>query len=114
MRAAWYDTVGEAEDVLQVGTLPMATPGVGEVLVGVYASGVNPSDTKKRAGWLGTGTIAPRLRKYRPFKQARKFVHTLKLETSLDWRSYTKSGHLPADIPANPHNINAYQKDWIS
>ena len=53
MRAAWYNTVGEAEDVLNVGTLPIPTPGAGEVLVRLYASGVNPSDTKKRAGWLG-------------------------------------------------------------
>ena len=82
MRAAWYNTVGEAEDVLQVGTLPMPTLGAGEVLVRVHASSVNPSNTKKRVGWLGTGTIAPRLRKYRPFQQARKFVYTLKLAST--------------------------------
>lgn len=53
MRAAWYEATGPASEVLQVGTLPDPTPGPGDVLVRLEASGVNPSDVKKRAGWEG-------------------------------------------------------------
>jgi NADPH2:quinone reductase len=53
MRAAWYERTGPAAEVLVVGELPDPTPQAGEVLVRVRASGVNPSDTKQRAGWRG-------------------------------------------------------------
>ena len=48
MLAAWYETSGDAEDVLQVGELTTPTPAAGEVLVRVQVSGVNPSDVKAR------------------------------------------------------------------
>jgi NADPH2:quinone reductase len=50
MKAAWFDAFGSAAEVLQVGELETPRPGHGEVLVCMKASGVNPSDTKKRAG----------------------------------------------------------------
>ena len=53
MRAVWYDRLGPADEVLTVGTQPTPSPGPGEVLVRVRASGINPSDVKKRSGWLG-------------------------------------------------------------
>jgi superfamily II DNA or RNA helicase len=52
--------------------------------------------------WLGTGTIAPRLRKFRSFAKARKYARTLKLRTKAEWRAFAKAGKLPADIPADP------------
>ncbi|PIT82363.1 NADPH:quinone reductase [Limnohabitans sp. 15K] len=48
MKAAWYSHNGEASDVMQVGELPTPTPQVGEVLVRLMTSGVNPSDVKSR------------------------------------------------------------------
>ena len=51
MRAAWYEATGPAREVLRVGELPRPWPGAGDVLVRVHASGINPSDTKRRAGW---------------------------------------------------------------
>jgi hypothetical protein len=36
-------------------------PGAGEVLVRVYASGVNPGEVKKRADWMGFGIGYPRV-----------------------------------------------------
>lgn len=54
MRAVWYDRQGPAAEVLQVGELPAPEPGPGEVRVRVTRSGVNPGDTKKRRGWLGS------------------------------------------------------------
>jgi NADPH2:quinone reductase len=54
MRAAWYERPGPAGEVLQVGELADPKPGPGEVRVRVRFSGVNPGDTKKRRGWLGS------------------------------------------------------------
>jgi len=50
MRAAWYEENGPAAEVLKVGELPDPVPGPGEVRVRLYASAVNPSDVKARAG----------------------------------------------------------------
>lgn len=50
MRAAWYERNGPAAEVLKVGNLPDPAPAAGEVRVRLYASGVNPSDVKARAG----------------------------------------------------------------
>ena len=61
MRAAWYDRQGAATDVLQVGQVPDPAPGSGEVRVRLTLSGVNPGDTKKRRGWLGSRMPYPRV-----------------------------------------------------
>jgi NADPH2:quinone reductase len=61
MRAAWFERCGPAREVLQVGDMPTPEPGIGEVLVRVAVSGVNPHDTKKRAGWLSRALPAPRV-----------------------------------------------------
>lgn len=50
MKAAWYERNGEARDVLVVGEMETPKPGVGEVLVRLATSGVNPSDVKSRKG----------------------------------------------------------------
>jgi len=63
MRAAWFDTFGPAQDVLQLGKLDTPTAGPGEVLVRMQTSGINPSDVKKRAGssptLLDGGLVVP-------------------------------------------------------
>ncbi|KQU45867.1 oxidoreductase [Rhodococcus sp. Leaf278] len=61
MIAAWYDSQGSAHDVLEVGTVPTPEPGPGEVRVRVELSSVNPGDTKKRRGWLGSSMTYPRV-----------------------------------------------------
>lgn len=55
MKAAWFESFGSARDVLVTGEQDKPEPGPGEVLVHLVASGVNPSDVKKRMG------SAPRL-----------------------------------------------------
>jgi superfamily II DNA or RNA helicase len=57
--------------------------------------------------WLGTGSVAHRLRQYRSFNKARAFVNGLGLKSADEWRNYCKSVKKPADIPANPHNTYA-------
>lgn len=49
---------------------------------------------------------------WRPFGEARAFVHKLNLKSRADWNKYLKSGNKPADIPASPEK--AYlDKGWI-
>jgi NADPH:quinone reductase len=61
MIAAWYDRQGPAAEVLQVGELPAADPGAGEVRVRLALSGVSPGDIKKRQAWLGSPMAFPRI-----------------------------------------------------
>ncbi len=53
MKAAWYEKIGPAEEVLKVGDVDAPKPQAGEVLVEMKTSGVNPSDVKTRAGARG-------------------------------------------------------------
>ena len=53
MKAVWYESTGPAREVLRYGDVEAPRPGRGEVRVRIAASGVNPSDTKRRGGWLG-------------------------------------------------------------
>lgn len=63
MKAALFKSFGTPSDVLQVGEFDKPQPGPGEVLVRMHASGVNPSDTKKREGafpnLLDNGPVIP-------------------------------------------------------
>jgi hypothetical protein len=66
--------------------------------------------------WLGTGRIADHLRQYRPFQEARAFVHSLNLKSETQWRLFCngvipEKRVLPADIPANPRKTYA-TKGW--
>ena len=56
MKAAYYDRLGPARDVLQLGEVPDPMPDSGEVRVRIQWSGVNPSDVKSRLG-LRVGTM---------------------------------------------------------
>jgi NADPH:quinone reductase len=59
MRAVWYERQGPAAEVLRVGELPDPQPGPDEVRVRIRYSGVNPGDTRKRRGWLGSSMPFP-------------------------------------------------------
>lgn len=52
MRAAFYEQTGDPE-VLRIGQVDDPAPGRGDVLVRVHASGVNPTDWKRRTGQRG-------------------------------------------------------------
>lgn len=53
MKAAYYEQIGKAKDVLKIGEMDVAELGAHEVLIKVHASGINPSDVKQRSGWGG-------------------------------------------------------------
>ncbi len=50
MKAAWYEKIGAADEVPQLGEMADPNPKAGEVLIEIETSGVNPSDVKIRAG----------------------------------------------------------------
>ena len=52
----------------------------------------------------------PKTGQWRPFAEARKFVHTLGLKNETEWRAYLKSGKKPDDIPGKPGR--AYKTEW--
>ncbi len=70
---------------------------------------------KGMGDWLGTYTIATRDRKYIPYQEAQRFIHSLNLKNYKEWKKYCK-GHyisippLSREIPSNP-NIT-YAKEW--
>jgi superfamily II DNA or RNA helicase len=51
-------------------------------------------------------------RNWREFKEARSFVQELGLATSLDWKSYARSGKRPPDIPVIP-SVAYKSKGWL-
>ncbi|MBL6894437.1 MAG: NADPH:quinone reductase [Porticoccaceae bacterium] len=63
MKAAWFDSFGDVDKVIQIGDQPKPVVGEGQVLIKLATSGVNPSDVKKRAGafsnLLDDGLIIP-------------------------------------------------------
>ena len=67
--------------------------------------------------WLGTGKVSSHNRTYRPFEEARNFVHQFYFENQKDWQNWSKSGEKPDDIPTHPHNIYSDNwngwKDWL-
>jgi superfamily II DNA or RNA helicase len=84
----------------------------------------NPHRNYRFAGWvgmgdwLGTGTVAPRLRRYRAFAKARTFVRKLRLTGDNEWQKYCKGqllskGKKPEDIPANPGQTYR-DKGWVN
>ena len=89
----------------------------------------NPAQTYAGEGWngvgdwLGTGTIAPFLREYRPFGEARAFVWALGLKSRSEWRAFCSDalpakGRLPMDIPRAPEQVYAGEGwngfgDWL-
>jgi NADPH2:quinone reductase len=60
MRAGWYERPGPAHEVIVVGEMPTPEPGPGEVRIRLHASGISPSDYKRRASAKG-GMEFPRI-----------------------------------------------------
>jgi len=79
----------------------------------------NPYSTYRNKGWiswgdwLGTGSRRNQGRQYRPFIEARAFVHCLKLKNAKQWKEFCKSSDRPANIPAKPYVIYK-NKGWLS
>jgi NADPH:quinone reductase len=61
VKAAYYEQLGNAKDVLKIGEIDVPELGANDVLVKVRASGINPSDVKQRSGWGGLTMRYPRV-----------------------------------------------------
>lgn len=61
MKAAIYDRLGPASDVLRIEEIPDPVPAAGEVRVRIQWSGVNPSDVKSRLGLRSATMPFPRV-----------------------------------------------------
>ncbi len=84
----------------------------------------NPNTVYRGSGyvdfgdWLGTGTVALGKKAFRPFDQAKEYVHALALRTVSEWHNFARSDKRPNDIPVNPDRIYAKQGwkgfgDWL-
>ena len=61
MRVAYYERLGAAREVLHLADIEQPPVGPGEVCVRVHASGINPSDVKRRGGTTITAMPYPRV-----------------------------------------------------
>ncbi|HEY6884206.1 MAG TPA: hypothetical protein VI278_09240 [Nitrososphaeraceae archaeon] len=54
---------------------------------------------------------------FRPFPEAREYVHKLRLKSQSQWREYCKSGNKPKDIPSYPEAVYENNRigygDWL-
>jgi len=61
--------------------------------------------------WLGNKNLSNTRRDFLTFKDAKKFVHTLKIKSKNAWYDYTKSKKFPKNIPKNPSDTYK-DKGW--
>jgi len=61
MRVAYYQRTGPASEVLHIGDVPCPEPNHGDVCVRIHASGINPSDVKKRMGLMPAPAELPKI-----------------------------------------------------
>jgi superfamily II DNA or RNA helicase len=69
------------------------------------------NDWKGVGDWLGTGSLAPKDKKFRSFEDARQFVRTLGIKNRDGWRLWVDSLEKPADIPSDPGST--YSDEWL-
>jgi superfamily II DNA or RNA helicase len=67
---------------------------------------------KSYGDFFSTGEIATYLRKYRSYKNAKKYVQSLKLNNIKQWKIYTKNKKFPINLPKYPPRT--YKKNWES
>jgi predicted helicase len=65
---------------------------------------------KSWGDFLGTGNISNKFKMYRSYKDAKNYVHLLKIKSFKEWVRYCKSKKKPEDIPSNPKAV--YSKEW--
>jgi hypothetical protein len=64
---------------------------------------------KSYGDWIGNDNIASTKIEFLPFKEARKFVRSLGLKSTKEWKEYSKSGNRPNNIPGSPEKV---YKEW--
>jgi hypothetical protein len=85
------------------------------VASGMLPEGIpaDPAHAYKGRGWLDTADWLGIEHRQRSYADARAFVHTLKLKSAAEWRSWSSSGKRPTDIPSAPYR--SYQNaGWVN
>ena len=83
----------------------------------------SPDSTYEGKGWIswgeffGTGAFGMKLKRFRPFEEAREFIRSLGLKSSDEWHPYCtgrlpEKPTLPFDIPSTPERCKAYAGKW--
>ena len=82
---------------------------------------VVPEKVYKNRGWISYPDFLgydpkeilqlKKIKKWRSFIDARKFVRNLNLKNQIEWQRYAKSDEKPKDIPASPMKV---YDDWIN
>ncbi len=79
-----------------------------------------PDLVYKNKGWeswpdfLGTSYVVPKNRKYLPFEEAKRYVHSLNLKRKKEWENFCSSRMRPLNIPSTPDKFykNKGWKSW--
>jgi len=66
----------------------------------VNAKKVYKNEFKSMGDWLGTGRIADKLKVFKTYDEAKKYVYHLNIISAKEWSIYAKSGNKPEDIPS--------------
>ena len=75
----------------------------------------HPYRTYKQDGWqgyghwLGTGTVAPHVKQFLPFKKALLYACSLELKGVNEWRDWAKTGGRPANMPSHPERTYKHE-----
>ncbi len=102
VRALGLKNLAEWRDYCRSGRRPADIPS--------HPDRVYTAEWRGLGDWLGTGTLAPQDRTYRPFPEARVFVRALGLKSRAEWEDYCRSGRKPVNIPSNPNRV--YKTKW--
>jgi hypothetical protein len=99
-------TLAEWQEFAKSGKLPLDIPATPRFVYKEHG-------WKGFGDWLGTERVANFHKRFRPFLEARAFVHSLDLESRTAWVKYLKTGEKPADIPTIPSRTYKDQ-GWTS
>ena len=81
----------------------------------------SPQYSYKRKGWISWGDFLGtrnksnilKTKQFLPFNHARKFVHSLKIDSQKKWNDYCYSDQKPENIPSNPQQVYK-NKGWVN
>ena len=62
--------------------------------------------------WLGTNYVSTNRRVYRDFESAKKYIQSIKIQSSGEYLEWSKTKEQPEDIPANPPK--SYKDHWTT
>ena len=92
-------SIKEWSEYAKSGKLPNNIPGNPRVMY---------SDFAGYEDWLGG--LKTKTGNFLPFEEAREYARGLKLESTISWKKFLKSGKKPDNIPATPHKV--YREEW--